>query len=358
VARPWRRGLIAAVALAGLVGLVLWGREPVRRAFVGSYELALVTSPPGATARIDGKLMAGRTPLRVPLTPGEHRVELNYGEFASAVFNVEGVRGGRQQREVAWTGSLGLASADTSAKLRVSFDGQSWGALPLWRDDVPVGRHRLSFRGEGIRPWEEEVKIKDGQSTRVSAEPVRVPDIGLVTARAERVSRDGLEDVEGASVFVDGKPAGATPVDLRLTPGPHSVRIVAGAERGPVHLIDVQPGGRFYARTTFGRPADPAVEFEAPVRISRAAPPTLSVGLVADVPLPVRRMRLFVQKAGETTWSAAEIAVARDQRPARGVLVFPVAGLGGIATARYYVEIETREGEEFYSEVRTVSVTD
>ncbi|MEO6462842.1 MAG: PEGA domain-containing protein, partial [Candidatus Eisenbacteria bacterium] len=269
-ARVWRwtprlaLGVAACVAVLALAALGIWAREPMSRALVGRYDLALVTRPAGATVRVDGKLVAGRTPLTLPLEPGEHRVELDYGEYAHAVITVEGGRDETVRREFAWMGSLAVSSADTTARLRVAFDGQALGALPLWRDEVPVGRHRLSFQGQGIRPWEEDVKIKVGQSTRVLAEPVRVPDYGLVTARAERVSSDGVEDVEGASVFVDGKAAGATPLDLRLTPGPHSVRIASGPELGPVHLIDVQPGGRFFASTTFGRPAEPAVVFEAP----------------------------------------------------------------------------------------------
>ncbi len=349
--------LAAILALAGLVGLGVWAREPVSRAIVGRYDLALVTLPAGATVRIDGQLAAGRTPLTLALEPGEHRVELAYGEYANAVITIDGGRDETVHRTFAWTGSLAVSSADTTARLRVHLDGQALGTLPLWHDEVPVGRHRLSFQGEGVRPWEEEVKVKAGQSTRVVAEPVRVPSFGLVTARAERVSDDGVEDVEGASVFVDGKGAGATPLDLRLAPGPHSVRIAAGSELGPVHLIDVQPGGRFYASTTFGRPAEPAVAFEAPRVIARSTPPVLAVRLLADVPLPVRRMRLFTRRPGAKHFDDIDLAIGRDGGPPRGTIAFPVAGLAPGATVRYYISIETREGEEYFSEVRTATIT-
>lgn len=352
---PWV--LAGVTALAVLVLLAVWAREPVSNAIVGRYDLALTTRPAGATVRVDGELVPGRTPLTVALVPGEHRVELTYGEYANAVLTVDGDRGESLRRDFAWTGSVAVSSADTTADLSVSFDGKPWGALPLWRDDVPVGVHRLSFQGKGVRPWEEEVKVRTGQSTRIVAEPVRVPDYGLVTARAERVSREGVEDVEGASVFVDGKPAGGTPLDLHLSPGAHSVRIASGSELGPVHLIDVQAGGRFYASTTFGRPAEPAVVFAAPTRLSRAAPPVLAVRLEAGVPLPVRRMRLFVRGAGAAKFDAIDLDVVRDEGRPRGTIRFPVAGLAAGSTVRYYVAIETREGEEYFSEVRTAVVT-
>ena len=353
----WALGIAALLIVGALVLAFTWGREPVSKALVGRYDLAVTTTPAGATVRIDGQLAAGRTPMTLALVPGEHRVELDYGEYANAVFTVDGARGETVRRAFEWSGSLALSSADTTARLTVSFDGTPLGSVPLWKDDVPVGRHRLSFQGEGVRPWEEEVQVKVGQSTRVVVEPVKVPDYGLVTARAERVSSDGVEEVEGASVFVDGKSAGATPLDLRLSPGPHSVRIASGPELGPVHLIDVQPGGRFYASTTFGRPAEPAVAFELPPTVSRAKPTVLAVVLAADIPLPVRRMRLFVKAPGATRFTDTDLAVAaRDDGRPRGTIPFPVAGLAAGAAVRYYVGIETREGEEYFSEVKTATI--
>ena len=69
------------------------------RAVVGRYDLALTTLPAGATLRVDGEAVAGRTPLTIPLEPGEHRVELTFGEYANAVFTVDG-RARRDGREV------------------------------------------------------------------------------------------------------------------------------------------------------------------------------------------------------------------------------------------------------------------
>ncbi len=353
-----RRVYVAAAGLAVLAvaGALVLQREPLMRAVVGRYDLVLSTQPAGATVRIDGESVAGRTPLTLPLEPGEHRVELTFGEYANAVFTVDGERAGRVEKSVAWTGSLAIASADTAAKLLVAFDGKPWGTVPLWRDDVPVGRHRLSFQGEGLRPWEEEVKVKAGQSTRLTAEPERVPDFGMVTARAERVTSNGVEDVDGAAVYLDGRAAGNTPLDLKLTPGPHSVRIVAGAEQGPVHHVDVQPGGRYFANSTFGREAEPRVTLAVPKAISLAAPPTLTAGLAAGVPLPVRRMRLFQRPAGAKEWTSHDLVLAADGVRTTGTLAWPTAGLVAGKTVASYVEIATREGEEYFSEVTETPV--
>ena len=357
---PWvsRRVLLAAglaCAVLALAAAAIWARRPISALMVGRYTLELRTSPAGARVQVDGKPVAGRTPLALPLEPGQHRVELTYGDYASASTLVEGARGDVVRRDYAWTGSLGVASADSSVRLAVAFDGKPMGIAPLWQDSLPVGRHRLAFSASGVRAWEEEVQIRSGQSARVSATPVKVPPYGLVTARAQLVSSDGVEDMDDLPVFVDGARAGVTPVDLKLAPGPHSIKIARGAFTPSIHLLDVQAGGRFYASAVFGRPADPLVAFEPPPRLSRGAPATLSVRLDADLPLPVRQAALHF-RAGSGPFARIPIVWTVVAGHGQGTVAFPVESLGAATTATYYVEIETREGEEYFSELHTVPI--
>jgi hypothetical protein len=346
---------IIAVAVAGLIAAGVAARKPITALVVGRYTLELATSPAGARVRVDGALEPGRTPLALDLVPGPHRIEVNYGDYANASFDIDGSRGDHLHRDFAWAGSLGVASADSTVRLAVTLDGKDLGHAPLWRDSIPVGRHRLGFTAPGVRSWEEEVQVKAGQSARVSAVPVKVPNYGLVTARAELVSSDGVEDLDGIPVFVDGTRAGVTPMDLKLAPGPHSIRI-ARAEGAPsIHLIDVQPGGRFYASAEFGRPADPMVAFDAPSKVSRAAPPTLTIRLDADLPLPVRQASLYLRPEGGT-FTRLPVTWTSGAGRAQGTIVIPVDRLGAAKALTYYVEVETREGEEYFSELHTIPV--
>jgi hypothetical protein len=208
-----------------------------------------------------------------------------------------------------------------------------------------------------VRSWEEEVQVRNGESTRIEARPVRVPPYGLVTARAERVTSNGVEDVDGAAVYVDGAHAGVTPLDLKLDPGPHSVRIGAPDTPSPVHLLEVQAGGRFYATTTFGRPSEPAVDAPLPRTVSLATPPALTVALAFDVPLPVREMTLHRRIGPKGAFESIDIPLRNVEGRAQGSLPFPTAGLAAGEKVTCYVTIETREGEEYASEMRTVTVT-
>ena len=348
-------GAAVAVVLVGLVAAGIAARKPITALVVGRYTLDLTTSPAGARVRVDGKPESARTPIALVLEPGQHRIEVNYGDYANAGFDVDGSRGDHVHRAFAWAGALGVACADSSVRLAVTLDGKALGQAPLWRDPVPVGRHRLGFSAPGVRSWEEEVQVRAGQSARVSAIPVMVPNYGLVTARAELVSSDGVEELDGIPVFVDGARVGATPIDLKLTPGPHSIRI-ARAEGAPsIHLIDVQAGGRFYASAEFGRPADPMVTFDAPTKLSRAAPPTLTIRLDADLPLPVRQASFHLRPEGGA-FARLPVAWTNGAGRAQGSIVIPVDHLGTAHTLTYYVEIETREGEEYFSELHTIPI--
>ena len=97
------------------------------------------------------------------------------------------------------------------------------------------------------------------------------------------------------------------------------------------------------------------VVFDAPTKVSRGAPPTLTIRLDADLPLPVRQASLHLRAEGgaferlPVTWTSG---AGRSQ----GTIVFPVDRLGTARALTYYVEIETREGEEYFSELHTIPV--
>ena len=76
------------------------------------------------------------------------------------------------------------------------------------------------------------------------------------------------------------------------------------------------------------------------------------------MPLPVRQVWLYV-KSGNGTFARLPADLTMQNGRALGTVAFPQAALAGPAasTLTYYVEIETREGEEYYSELRTVPLT-
>ncbi|HEY7514120.1 MAG TPA: PEGA domain-containing protein, partial [Vicinamibacteria bacterium] len=123
--------------------------------------------------------------------------------------------------------------ATPPAGVRVSIDGQERGTTPLRPFEVAAGEHEVRLRAEGYAPLETRVTLAGGGATQV-LEVTLVPDRAPVTFDS---------DPRGATVRVDGREVGNTPLTVDLTSGdrrvdvslegfePVSRRIVVVAER-------------------------------------------------------------------------------------------------------------------------------
>jgi hypothetical protein len=75
------------------------------------------------------------------------------------------------------------------------------------------------------------------------------------------------------------------------------------------------------------------------------------VRLAADLPLPIRQASLHLKPAGGD-WARLPIAWTNGS----GAFSFPLDRMPSANAVSFYVEIETREGEEYFSEVRTLPI--
>lgn len=126
------------------------------------------------------------------------------------------------------TGSVEVTADVEGAGLLV--DGRRLGGVPQRVDGLPAGSHRVRVEKEGRPPYELEVQVIPGQLARVRA---RLAAAG--PARGLRVD----SDVAGASVFLDRKFVGKTPLEIEgVEPGPH--RLNVSAEGYDMHLETVE----------------------------------------------------------------------------------------------------------------------
>src|SRR5262249_43760399 len=194
--------------------------------------------------------------------------------YGTTSFSVKGGRGGRKTQKVSLLGRLALGCADSTITLTARMEGRNIGHLPASLDSVPAGRRQISFEGRDVTPWVEEVSVVAGQTTSFLAHPERVPDNGVVIARAYRVGQDGLKDLPGAVLYLDGKKACVTPDKITVSRGLHTAKLVSGNEGSPVQLLRVEGGGELYATAEFGRSPEPSVSDPLVGPVSLPAPPT------------------------------------------------------------------------------------
>ncbi|MCC7542570.1 MAG: PEGA domain-containing protein, partial [Deltaproteobacteria bacterium] len=105
----------------------------------------VTSTPPGAEVRVDRPDLAsrGRTPLVIPVEPGEHRILVTLAGHAPGEEPVTAVRGEQRAVAVALRAQMvRVVFESVPAGATVSLDGRAIGRTPL-RGRTSVGAHQL-----------------------------------------------------------------------------------------------------------------------------------------------------------------------------------------------------------------------
>jgi len=144
------------------------------------------------------------------------------------------------------TGSLHVQSEPPGARVRI--DGQARGETPLALADLPFGDYEVRVERKGYDSQSRDVSLSAASPTAewkvVLARPAPAAPVAPATA-------DILSSPPGASVSVDGRPAGKTPLaGLRLKPGRHEVALALEGHETWSGTVEVASGekGRVEAR--------------------------------------------------------------------------------------------------------------
>ena len=208
------------------VALVRLGAaEPTARPLV--IRIHVTSSPSGASVYVDEE-EKGQTPCDLDLRAGDYalRLEKKYFEPYGGTLSVSGPVS-RDYELPRIRSRVAFESDPPGATVYV--DGAEIGATPV-ASDVEGGPHRATFvlAGHHDQFAAFEVASKDPPDRPVKASLQKIPP-GRIAVEC---------DVKGAEVFLDGRPAGRTPLALRpVEGGKHRVRIL-GIER----TFSIEPG--------------------------------------------------------------------------------------------------------------------
>lgn len=175
--------------------------------------LRVMSKPIGATVKIDGEA-AGETPLKaIEVEPGTHAVTVRAHRYQ--VYRKELQIEGKDKLQTlaveltpAWA-PITVKSEPAGAMLVV--DGRPRGATPVTAD-VGAGTHTVALELDGYQRWRRDLEVVADQAREL-------PLVRLAKARGRlRVTSEPA----GASVSVDGRFQGRTPLTLGLAPGQSS----------------------------------------------------------------------------------------------------------------------------------------
>jgi protein-disulfide isomerase-like protein with CxxC motif len=142
----------------------------------------------------------------------------------------------------------------------VYIDGRHVGETPVTTNVAP-GRHEVRLEAPGYDPATSHFEIGEASRVLLDLEPekrgARPGSAAGAAASADASASGGtghltLTTKPWTSIFVDGKPVGRTPIDLRLTKGRHEIKMVGADDRTRKTMtLDVTAGQQSNLSFTF-----------------------------------------------------------------------------------------------------------
>lgn len=361
----WAGGALAIVALALLVRSLLTGFAP--NGSQGSHGVAPVSTtgtadifsdPPGATVRVDGVALDGKTPLTaVSLGAGVHRIDLDWGAYGSWRDTLHVVSGARLTVHPALYGSVTFRSSEPSRVLDVYLDGVYAGATPLTMDKVVVGRHLVRFGGGADASNAREVEVVRDQSSEVVGNAGPVPSTGSLTVKSTILGDSGFDPGKGDPFWVDGTLRGVTPATLSLAPGTHSVRVARRGFPPQISILDIKAGGEHFVTGEFGASSQQPLLYQPPESFSIANPTPLTISLPENEWEPDMSVWLYAAPPGGS-FQAKRMTRIEDASRTYATLL-PTEVLQNTAhKVRFYFKAMMTGGREIDSEIYTVPLKD
>lgn len=374
--RPWYEplalyggGALAIIALALLVRAILPGITGSRGertstpivappAATGTSGLEIISEPPGATVRLDGEPLPGRTPLTgIAVDPGIHRVELDWGAGGTWSDTVEVAAGSRLTLHPAIFGSISFRASEPNRVLDVYLDGAYSGTTPVTLEKVTVGRHLVRFGGPGLTLTAQEVDVLRGVHVELVGNAGPLPAAGKVTIASAILDDEGFQPGKGDPIWVDGVVKGVTPYTASLTPGMHSVRVVRRGFPAQVTVIDVKPGNEHFVTAEFGARSGEPLRFTPPEWLSRSQPTPLTIALPGGAADVEHSVWLYAAAPDGSFQARAMSKLADDARTYAALVPDPVLR-NQAGQIRVYFKATAAGGHEIYSEIHTIPVRD
>jgi serine/threonine-protein kinase len=238
---PWlavAAGLIAGIALGAAGGYLLGTRQVPRTAAVSPA--APQTTPPPA----DTEVRVPPAPVTTPVPePGTRRANPPPPEAERAASEPP-----KPTTRPAPAQGVAIVRSTPSGAL-VTIDGHAHGTTPATVRELLLGSHTLQVARPGYVPSSQSFTLTAAQPSRELTVALEAAPDTRSAARTGTIFFDTRPP--GASVIVDGRPAGLTPMRTgAMATGPHAVRIELAGYRTVVTNVDVKAGVEYPLKLT------------------------------------------------------------------------------------------------------------
>jgi len=362
----WGGGALALIALALLVRAILPGIVGTPRPQAKMQEAAaplgtgsnldLFSDPPGAAVKVDGVPLPTRTPATdIAVSPGTHRVDMDWGVYGQRRDTVAVALGGRVTLRPRVLGSVGFRSSDPTRVLDVFIDGVYVGSTPVALDSMVVGRHLVRFGGPGLNSTAQEVEVLQGTRVELIGNAGALPEPGSVTVRSALLSDTGFESGRGDPVWVDGEVRGVTPLTVNLRPGAHSFRVLRRGFPPQITVLEVKPGGEQFISAEFGARSEDPLRFTPPSQISLGDPVPVTIALPEGEWDQSMTLWVYAAPPGGS-FQARQMTRLDEGAKTFAALLPPEVLRNSARQVKIYFKAVGAAGRELYSEIYTLPV--
>ena len=185
--------------------------------------LQVMSVPPYATIYVDGVNKGTTDKVINAMSVGSHKITLKKDGYETYEETVD-VEEGKTAIVIATLspklayGSLDITSNPSYATIYV--DGVNKGTTPKVISDVPAGFHKIKLVKEGYETYEKTVDVKAGKTTALNATLSRT--YSAYATRTRMVDVNITSSPSNATLQVDGKAVGTTPMNLSLKAGKYT----------------------------------------------------------------------------------------------------------------------------------------
>jgi len=214
----WQRPSVVSV----VIGLALLVFGSVSWFAVTARSVSFEANPRDAAVSISGRL-AIKVGARYLVRPGETRVSAKMAGFHDLDSTITVGDSPTQNFNLKLVPLPGFLDVDTAAVngAEVRVDGKLAGTTPLMHIELTAGEHIVSVHNDRYEPLESTIEI-EGRSSSQSLSLLLVPLWAAV---------DFASNPPGATVSIDGKEAGLTPLKSEVLAGQHEVVIKLAAHK-------------------------------------------------------------------------------------------------------------------------------
>jgi eukaryotic-like serine/threonine-protein kinase len=211
-------------------------KSPIQSAATGAAPFAptggmeIKTTPAGATVKLDGRKLAGATPItEKDLAPGKHTLQITAPGYLTALKSVDVISGATGTADVTLVAAQGVvkvSSVPLGADIFV--DGVASNKKTPAEFGLAKGDHTFAMRLDGYAESGDLISVTPGQTItfsptliavrKVEANPFR--KMGKFFGGEDKGSLSVTTDPAGAFIFINGRRIpGQTPVTLQLPSG-------------------------------------------------------------------------------------------------------------------------------------------